>query len=169
MQCDVCKKSEATVHLTQIIDGKVMKVDLCEACSKSKGVQDVAAFSLADLLVGLGSAEEIKGESLPGLKCPACGLSQEDFKKTGRLGCAVCWQTFEQGLGTLLKAMHKSDHHVGKVPIKAAHTVALAEQIKALNEELRKAVKAENYEEAAHIRDQIRELEAKLRTTRVTA
>ncbi len=163
MLCDLCKKTDATVHLTQIVEGKVMKVDLCENCSKNKGVQDTAAFSLADLLVGLGGTEESKGEKVPGLKCAACGLSQEDFKKTGRLGCAVCWETFAQGLGSLLKAMHKSELHTGKVPSKAAHTVVLTEQIKTLNMELQKAVQAENYEEAARIRDQVRALESKLK------
>lgn len=169
MLCDVCKKVDATVHLTQILDGKVMKVDLCEVCAKSKGVQEAAAFSLSDLLVGLGAADEMKAETTPGLKCLDCGLTQEDFKKTGRLGCATCWETFEAGLASLLKAMHKSDHHVGKVPGKAAHTVVLTEQIKALTEELHKAVGAEKYEEAAQIRDQLRALETKLKISGVTA
>ena len=168
MVCDICKKTEATVHLTQIINGKVMKVDLCEDCSKSKGVQDVAAFSLADLLVGLGAADEMKAEADPGLKCPACGLTQEDFKKTGRLGCAVCWETFAAGLASLLKAMHKSEHHVGKVPSKAAHTVVITEQIKTLAVQLQKAIQAEKYEEAAGLRDQMRALETRLKTGGVT-
>jgi protein arginine kinase activator len=164
MLCDLCKKNDATVHLTQIINGKMMKMDLCEPCSKAKGVQEAAGFSLADLLVGLGSADEIKAEE-PGVKCPACGFSQADFKKTGRLGCAVCWETFDQGLGSLLKAMHKSDRHVGKVPGKAAHTIAIGEQIKELGVELEKAVREERYEEAAQLRDQIRVLESKMKLT----
>ena len=162
MTCDICKKHDATVHLTQIVEGKMLKVDLCDACAKTKGVQESAGFSLADLMVGLGSAEEIKTET-PGLRCPACGFSQADFKKTGRLGCAVCWEKFESGLAGLLKAMHKSDRHVGKVPSKAAHTVALSEQIKGLVADLDKAVQDEQYEQAARLRDQIRELETKLK------
>ncbi len=163
MLCDICKKNEATVHLTQIVDAKMLKVDLCENCSKAKGIQETAGFSLADLLVGLGSADEIKGES-PGVKCPVCGFSQADFKKTGRLGCSACWDAFETGLASLLKAMHKSDRHVGKVPGKAAHTIAISEKISELSRDLDKAVSAEKYEEAAQIRDQIRELESKLKT-----
>jgi protein arginine kinase activator len=164
MICDICKKNDATVHLTQIVNGKMMKVELCESCSKEKGVQEAAGFSLADLLVGLGSAEEIKAEE-PGIKCPSCGFSQADFKKTGRLGCAVCWETFEAGMGSLLKAMHKSDRHVGKVPSKAAHTIAISEQIKELGVELEKAVREERYEDAAQVRDQIRVLESKMKLT----
>jgi protein arginine kinase activator len=164
MVCDICKKAEATVHLTQIVDGKMLKVDLCESCAKEKGVQEAAGFSLADLLVGLGAAEEIKVES-PGAQCPVCGFTQADFKKTGRLGCSACWETFEAGLASLLKAMHKGDHHIGKVPAKAMHTLALSGRIQELTEELDKAVREENYEEAAQIRDEIRGLESKLKQT----
>ena len=164
MVCDICKKAEATVHLTQIVEGKMLKVDLCESCAKEKGVQEAAGFSLADLLVGLGAAEEIKVES-PGAQCPVCGFTQADFKKTGRLGCSACWETFEAGLASLLKAMHKGDHHVGKVPAKAMHTLALSGKVQELSEQLEKAVREEKYEDAAQIRDEIRELELKLKQT----
>ncbi len=159
MLCDICKKNEATVHLTQIVNSKMLKVDLCEACSKAKGVQESAGFSLADLLVGLGSAEEIRAES-PDVRCPVCGFTQADFKKTGRLGCSACWEAFDAGLSSLLKAMHKSDRHVGKVPGKAAHTIVVSEKIKELSQELAKTVSAEKYEDAARIRDEIRQLES---------
>lgn len=168
MLCDICKKNEATIHLTQIVEGKMLKVDLCETCSKAKGIQETAGFSLADLLVGLGSAEEMKAE-LPGVRCPVCGFSQADFKKTGRLGCSACWEAFEAGLASLLKAMHKSDRHIGKVPGKAAHTIAISEKIQEYTRDLEKAVSAEKYEEAAQIRDQIRELESKLKTSGTVA
>lgn len=164
MICDACKKNEAVVHFTQIVEGKVVKVDLCESCSKAKGIQDVAGFSLSDLLVGLGSAEEMKTEG-PSISCPVCGFTQADFKKTGRLGCSACWETFEAGLAQVLKAMHKGDRHVGKVPSKAAHTVVIRDQIRELTDALDQAVRDEKYEEAAQIRDQIRALESKLKLT----
>ena len=59
MLCDICKQNVATVHLTQMVEGKTKKVDLCEACSKEKGVDDPTGFSLADLLLGLGAAQEM--------------------------------------------------------------------------------------------------------------
>jgi protein arginine kinase activator len=169
MQCDVCKKNDATVHLTQILEGgKIQKVDLCEQCAKEKGVHDPSGFSLSDLLVGLGSADEIKTEGT-GTRCPVCGFTQADFKKTGRLGCSACWESFEPGLSSLLKAMHKGDHHIGKIPSKAAHTIELNEKIKQLTDELEKAVREEKYEHAAQLRDEIRELESKLKTSGSTA
>jgi protein arginine kinase activator len=160
MLCDICKKAEATVHLTQIVDGKMLKVDLCESCAKEKGVQEAAGFSLANLLVELGGGEESRIEA-PGVQCPVCGFTQADFKKTGRLGCSACWETFEPALASLLKAMHKGDHHVGKVPVRAEHTLALNGKMQELAEQLEKAVREEKYEDAAQIRDQIREMEAK--------
>src|SRR5512140_184644 len=107
MLCDACKKNEATVHLTQIVDNKMQTIDLCEACSKAKGVDDPTGFSLASILLGLGANQEA-GEIVANeeLKCPICGFSQADFKKSGRLGCWECYTTFADPLQGLLKSMH---------------------------------------------------------------
>ena len=137
------------------------KVNLCEACSKEKGVQDPTSFALADLLLGIGAAEEIE-KGAPAEKCSVCGFSQADFKKTGRLGCSECYGTFAEGLGSLLKAMHKGTEHVGKFPERAQRTVALNHRMRALNEHLQKAVADENYETAASLRDEIKQLESEL-------
>ncbi len=165
MQCDICKEREAKVHLTQIVDGKMQKVDLCEECAKEKGVSDPTGFSLADLLLGLGAADELKpsGESGSAVRCPACGFTQVDFKKTGRLGCPECYHVFEAGLNSLMKAMHKGEQHVGKVPGKAMRNQELSSKLKSLENALKKAVEEEKYEEAALLRDQIRSLESQLK------
>ena len=136
----------------------MQKVNLCDACSKEKGVQDPTGFALADLLLGIGAAEEIEKGS-PSQKCPVCGFTQADFKKTGRLGCSACYGTFGEGLSTLLKAMHKGTQHVGKLPQRATRQMELSDKMKALNTNLEKAVAEENYEDAASIRDQIKRLE----------
>lgn len=158
MTCDVCKQNAATVFLTQIVDGKMQKVNLCEGCSKEKGVTDPTGFALADLLLGLGAAQEIEKGSATA-KCPGCGFSQADFKKTGRLGCSQCYETFAETLATLIKQMHKGVEHVGKVPQRYAKTVERENQIKDLQRSLRKAVSEEDYESAAKIRDQLRQSE----------
>jgi protein arginine kinase activator len=161
MLCDVCKCNDATVFLTQILEGKMHKVNLCEACSKEKGVQDPTSFALADLLLGIGAAEEIE-KGAPTQTCPVCGFSQADFKKTGRLGCSECYVTFVEGLTSLLKAMHKGTEHVGKLPERAQRAVALNHRMRTLTENLQKAVANENYETAASLRDQIKQLESEL-------
>jgi protein arginine kinase activator len=139
----------------------MQKVNMCDACSKEKGVQDPTGFALADLLLGIGAAEEIeKGASTQ--KCPVCGYTQADFKKTGRLGCSTCYITFAEGLNNLLKAMHKGTEHVGKLPQRAHRTVELNDKMRSLTESLQKAVAQENYETAASLRDQIKQLEHEL-------
>jgi protein arginine kinase activator len=158
MHCDVCKTNQATVFLTQIVEGKMQKVNLCEACSKEKGVTDPTGFALADLLLGLGAAQEMERGGVV-QKCPVCGFSQADFKKTGRLGCANCYSTFADGLSSLLKGMHKGTDHLGKVPARLAKTLERESALKTLQRDLRKAVADEDYESAASIRDQIRHLD----------
>ena len=116
MICEVCQTENATVHLTQIISGKMQKIDLCEKCAKEKGVADPAGFSLADMLLGLGAADEIKSNGTEELVCPQCGFTQPDFKKTGRLGCPQCYVTFSEGLGVILKDMHKGILPQGQNP-----------------------------------------------------
>ncbi|MEO6847798.1 MAG: UvrB/UvrC motif-containing protein [Chthoniobacterales bacterium] len=158
MLCDVCKTKDATVYLTQIVDGKMQKVNLCEACSKEKGVTDPTGFALADLLLGLGAAQELeKGQTV--LRCPTCGFTQSDFKKTGRLGCSACYDTFAEGLSSLLKSMHKGTQHFGKVPKKYKKERQLGGRLKVLRTNLDTAVTEEHYEKAAQLRDEIKKLE----------
>lgn len=163
MLCCVCKEKTATVHLTQITGDKMQKVDLCEECAKSKGVNDQTGFSLADLLLGLGASQELE-QAAGGsdAKCPQCGFTHADFKKTGRLGCAECYQTFSEGLEGLLKSMHKGTRHVGKVPEKLRTKRDIAEQLNALQKKLAKAIETENFEQAAQVRDEIKALNSRL-------
>jgi len=162
MLCCVCKEKEATVHLTQIAGDTKQQEDLCEECAKAKGVDDPAGFSLADMLLGLGAAQEIEqagGES--GLKCPTCGFSQADFKKAGRLGCPACYETFAEPLESLLKTMHKGTRHVGKVPEGLRQGRDLSDRLKQLQKKLAKAIAAEDFEEAAILRDEIKQTTAR--------
>jgi protein arginine kinase activator len=163
MLCDICKKNVATVHLTQMVEGKTKKVDLCEACSKEKGVDDPTGFSLADLLLGLGAAQEIEQASAGGeIKCPHCGFTQADFKKAGRLGCSECYKVFAEGLESLLKTMHKGTKHVGKVPQVFRQTQDLADKLKSLQKKLEKAISNEDFETAATLRDEVKALRAQM-------
>ena len=163
MTCCICKEKEAKVHLTQIVGDKMQKVDLCEGCAAQKGVNDPAGFSLADLLLGLGASQEIEqaggGEEI---KCPNCGFTQADFKKAGRFGCSDCYQTFSEGLETLLKTMHKGTKHTGKVPHNLQQSRDLNEKLKNLQKKLEKAVAEEDFEQAAQMRDEIKVMRDKL-------
>src|SRR5438477_3310178 len=162
MLCCICKEKEAKVHLTQIVNDKMQKVDLCEQCAKEKGVNDPAGFSLADLLLGLGASQEMEQASGgPDVKCPHCGFSQTDFKKAGRLGCSECYTTFADGLEGLLKSMHKGIKHVGKVPQQLQQHKDYVEKLNRLQKELEKAIHDEDFEQAAVLRDEIRQTREK--------
>lgn len=162
MLCCICKEREATVHLTQITGEKMQKVDLCEECAKAKGVNDPAAFSLADLLMGLGASQEVeKASGQKDSPCPACGFTHADFKKTGRLGCPACYDHFSEGLLSLLKSMHKGVRHVGKVPKRFKQlkkALDASDRLKTLQGKLAKAIKEERFELAADLRDEIKAL-----------
>lgn len=157
MKCCVCKEREATVHLTQIAGDKMQKLDLCEDCAKNKGVNDPTGFSLADLLLGLGASQEMEQASGGAeLKCPHCGFTQADFKKTGRLGCPECYRAFSEGLEGLLKTMHKGTRHVGKVPEELRQSQDAKERLKRLQKRLARAIEQEDFEQAAKLRDEIK-------------
>jgi len=161
MLCSICKEKPATVHLTQIVGDKMQKLDLCEDCAKAKGINDPTSFGLADLdlVLGLGASQEIE-QAAGGveLKCPRCGFTQADFKKSGRLGCPECYQTFAEGLGGLLKTMHKGTRHTGKAPEALRQSRDLSDRMKTLQIKLAKAIKDEDFEEAAILRDEIKRM-----------
>ncbi|MFA5659204.1 MAG: hypothetical protein WC900_07960, partial [Oscillospiraceae bacterium] len=118
MICDVCKKKKATVHLTEIVDGKMAEMHICEDCARERSVQMEQQFGLADLLAGLSDfGKQIKTEDKIKLQCANCGLGYEDFRKTGRLGCSECYNAFRGHLSSLLKKIHGSSQHLGKHPV----------------------------------------------------
>ena len=159
MICCVCKEKPATVHLTQIVGEKMQKLDLCEDCAKAKGINDPTSFAMADLMLGLGASQELDPTAgAAQIKCPRCGFSQADFKKSGRLGCPECYQTFAEGLAGLLKTMHKGTRHVGKAPEALRQSRETGDRLKLLQKKLNKAVETEDYELAAQLRDEIKVL-----------
>jgi protein arginine kinase activator len=164
MLCNVCGKNPATVHLTEIIDSQMNELHLCEECARQKSAQMEQQFGLSDLLAGLADFEKTspKEVEMPALKCPHCGLTYVDFKKIGRLGCGQCYSAFKKQLGPLLKRIHGSNQHIGKVPDKTAVPVQPKKpELEELKAKLQNAVEKEAFEDAARLRDQIKELEKK--------
>ena len=160
MLCDVCQTKEANVFFTQIVSGQVQKVNLCEECSKQKGVTDPTGFALAELLLGMGTTQEKPETRGPtGTTCPACGFSQSEFKRIGRLGCPRCYDTFKSEVETVLGNLHKGTRHTGKVPAHAADA-ARGNRLESLRHQLAKAVHEEKFEEAVRLRDEINSLSA---------
>lgn len=159
MICDICGKNESTVHLTEIIDGKVTELHLCEECAREKGAQMEQHFGIADLLAGLAdlsSGMEVKEDLV--LKCQNCGMSYQDFKRLGKFGCSQCYEAFRKYIPSLLKRIHGSTKYVGEAPGTPEYQ-EVKDELHELRKRLQQAIEKEEYEEAARIRDKIRELE----------
>ena len=162
MLCDHCGENEAVIHLTQIVDNQMGTFHLCEACAAEKGLEPepgVGNFPLTDFLAQMSQEESQSREETPA-QCDFCGLTLEDFKKTGRLGCSHCYVTFDQHLRGLFRRLHGGTQHVGKVYLPPdSSTAERTEQLTRLRRKLDVAVEREEFERAAQLRDQIRELE----------
>ena len=165
MVCDICGKNPATVHLTEIIDEQMNELHLCEECAHKKSAAMEQQFGLSDLLAGLvQEGKPAKPDEFLNLKCPNCGLTYADFKRIGRLGCGECYSVFKKYLATLLKKIHGSLEHMGKSPLKTGkeqRKKAGTPDLEELRRRLQKAIDEEAFEEAARLRDQIKETEKK--------
>jgi protein arginine kinase activator len=174
MQCDICGKKKATVHLTEIVDEQMSEMHLCEECARQKSVAMEQQFGLADLLAGLAdmgktpASKEAMAAKTATLTCSKCGLSYDDFRKFGRLGCGHCYISFREQLDALLKKIHGSNHHLGKVAAKTSSKKSLPsapkpkkDDLEILRDELHDAIQNEDFEKAAQIRDKIRGFEKK--------
>ena len=156
MKCDVCE-NEATVFLTQIINGQMTTVNLCDVCSKAKGVTDETGFGLAEAFLSQPTPTADSAAV-----CPACGFTAAQLKKIGRMGCPECYSAFRDGLDGLLKAMHKGTRHVGKSPRTIVTEGHVRGSLSQLREELAHAVRDERYEDAARLKNEIESLQEKL-------
>jgi protein arginine kinase activator len=158
MKCQYCS-NPATVHLTNIVNKQKKSLHLCQACAEKQQLvaqQELNLPAILQTLLGqhLGPASD----ELARLTCPACGVKYMEFRAEGRLGCPHDYEVFRAGLVPLLQRIHRAERHVGKRPRR--RPTALQAQIVELRSKLRAAVAAEDYEEAARLRDLIRQKEA---------
>lgn len=157
MLCESCQQHEATIHVTQVINGNSRELHLCEGCAEDTGLNLQNVMSLPEILFGMADSDE--GKKALDRSCPGCHLRGSDFKKTGRLGCPRCYDTFAQELLPMLGAMHKGLRHAGKVPACEIASREADSRLTALRNQLDAAIKKEDYEAAARLRDLIREAE----------
>lgn len=166
MLCEECKKKPASVHLTKIVNNQKSELHLCEECARKKGefyFTFEPNFSINNLLAGLLNNET--GHSLPAgqpeaeSRCPNCGLRYSDFRQIGRVGCSDCYREFAAKMQPLLRRIHGSGKHLGKVPQRGGKKMLRRREADRLREELAKCVQQEEYERAAQLRDRIKGLE----------
>lgn len=179
MTCENCGEREAEIHLTQIVDDEMTTVHLCSRCAEEQGYAESSEpaaeggasvqgenVPLTDFLaqMGKGGGEESMLPA-PSEPCPYCGTTIEDFRKTGRLGCPQCYPHYEAQLRPLLRRLHGSTQHVGKLYVGSdseeedRHT-----RLSALRRKLDRAVETEDFEKAAELRDRIEEMEGEPET-----
>lgn len=162
MVCNVCGQTEATIHLTEILNNQMVEIHLCENCAEQKGADFKSHFDFNKLLASLTDfGAELKPERVSKLECTDCGMTYEEFGRTGRLGCANCYQAFDKLLLPLIKRVQRDVRHAGKVSRAAPLEAKQALELRELQERLRKCIQAETFEEAARLRDRIQQLESK--------
>ncbi len=157
MKCQRCPK-QATLHITEVLgEDRYEEVHLCEDCAKKYLVepQKKAAAKAA------AAEETAEAESaVAGPSCGTCGISYLEFRNQGRFGCPHDYDAFKAELLPLLESIHGDVRHVGKAPRRLPRTQGAVVELTALRRRLQQLVTEENYEEAARVRDRIKELEA---------
>ena len=164
MKCDNCNK-QATVHLTEIKNGKKIEKHLCEQCAaQNEGLPVKGHTPINELLTNFVMAHSgLQNKQQESLVCEQCGITWSEFRQSGLLGCEHDYAMFEKEMTPLLQRAHKgAAHHVGKVPTRRGGTgvpVKKSLDLSKLRKELARAVETEDYERAAKLRDQIRQAE----------
>lgn len=151
MLCDDCKKKPATIYYKEVLPAKTSELHLCEACAQKRGLVMAQKLSPIELLHKLLRERSAKDEKVI---CPSCYLSLSEFKRIGRFGCQKCLDTFAPHIDTFIKQIQASDKHIGR-RIGAGEKKGY--EIFRLREELKSALAKEAYEEAAKIRDKLKD------------
>lgn len=159
MECQDCGLNDAKLQVTTIVDGEMRTLHLCAECAEKRGVpSDHPAAPLADFLAQLG--QDQPGSEEQSEPCPYCGLTEGDFRLTGRLGCSQCYSHFEPQLRGLLRRLHGAPQHVGKLYMSAGSEAGdRVARLSAMRRRMQRAIETEDFELAAELRDRINEAE----------
>ncbi len=169
MFCEICGERIATLHFTKIINGQKSEFHLCENCVNKDNSYldfDYNDFSFNHLLSGLLSLDQMGGKPLytdiNSEKCLTCGLTFSEFKNNGKFGCSDCYKYFANKLDPIFRRVHGNSRHNGKVPNRLRSDNQFGNEINKLKEDLKLKIYSEEFEEAAVIRDKIKEIEEKI-------
>ncbi|MCI6007810.1 UvrB/UvrC motif-containing protein [Oscillospiraceae bacterium LCP25S3_E10] len=161
MICELCGKNQATTHVKSMVNGEYTEMWLCPHCAKEKGFGSLFAHTATDFSSFLGS---FFGDGLPSrtsaTRCKSCGSSFADIARSGKVGCADCYTNFYDELLPSIQKIHGNIQHTGKVVAGAGADLKLSREIEKTRQELAQAVKEQNFELAAKLRDKINDLEA---------
>jgi protein arginine kinase activator len=173
MNCELCNKQAATVHVTEIsrtaAKSKVLEKHICEGCARTlalpsvpvviatKGTPEIAIPpEILKLLRQSAQKARVSGS----LACPQCGMSLAEFRSRGRFGCAKDYEVFKEHIEPLLLRVHNAQAHRGRTPGQDEGSRRRMQQLSELRSQLEAAIREEAYESAARLRDEIQGLEA---------
>lgn len=169
MLCEKCKKNNANVHITKVINGEKQEINVCNKCASEMGdiysnIGDgdfVSPFTFQNLLSGLMDYmnESPEKTSINTETCKNCGNSYIEFKETGLAGCSQCYKNLSNTLQPVIKRVQGNAIHTGKIPKRAGKYIICKNKVCNLKKELKEAIEKEEYERAAEVRDKIKELE----------
>jgi protein arginine kinase activator len=167
MKCQLCGEREAAIHYIEIVEGQKTSQWICAECAEREGITPAEVTKLAH-----GSLESVLGDMLSSASpektkekaasqpvCDVCGYQYRALQDKGQLGCPACYNAFRRQILPMLRRYHGDVHHLGKVPRSRGPRTALRREIEQLKLLLEQAVGQECYEEAARLRDKIREKE----------
>ncbi len=158
MMCDNCGKNPATTHLKTVVNGVVHENHLCSYCAANQGYGNIGKLSLTNMLASMFGESISSGKPIS-KRCECCGASFSDIAQSGRVGCSECYNTFRQELMPSLNRLHGKAVHIGNAPYEQKPEETVQDKIKKLKAQLSDAIKAEEFENAAKLRDEIRALE----------
>ena len=160
MDCENCGERKAKITLTEIENNEMRTLNLCSTCAALKGVSASGGSPpMADLLAHLGGSAGDTLFDASAEPCDYCGTGAQDFRKSGRLGCPQCYAQFHRQLRALLRRVHGSSQHMGKVYVSTApETDPEGVRLSTLKRRLERAVEIEDFESAADLRDEIHAL-----------
>ncbi len=169
MLCEKCKQNNAVTHIRQNINGVQSEMHLCENCaaeiSGKIGGEYGKFFSDfgfgIDSMLGSLFGQDFLSESIlaaPEKKCEMCGATLSSIKKTGNVGCRQCYETFREELMPLIHRIHGKTVHNGRIPAVNEEKIAVKNKIDELSQKLKEAIESENFEEAARLRDELKNI-----------
>jgi len=157
--CDKCNHP-ATVHEVEIVKGQKIEKHLCDDHAREEGIAVGADYKPINEL--LTNFVKMHSGSAPAhdLVCDNCGMGFSEFRENSLLGCPQCYIAFEAPLSPLLeRAQDNGTHHIGKVPQRCGIGERRQEQLLRMRNRLAEAVKSEDFELAARLRDDISQFE----------
>ena len=168
MLCQNCGKHEATTHIKSVVNGEYTQLHLCTACAGKLGYGDVFSgfgFDLGDFFGNFFSKPKGMISSSKTERCEKCGMSFEEIVKSGKIGCAGCYEKFYEMLLPSVQRIHGKTQHNGKTATVTEDKEIVKEKTKEeiiaeLQAEMKTAIEEQNFERAAEIRDEIKAKEA---------